>query len=284
MVPAPDALDAWLAAQEAGQVIRPGCAKSIVWAGTPGTITDWAVVFVHGFSASALELAPLPQIVAQGLGANLHLTRLDGHGQDGPAMGRATLAAWESDTAEALDVAARLGRRVIAIGCSTGCTLLTLALARRQIAGVVMVSPNYGLANRLGQWVLDLPFARLVAPWVAGRQITFPVHGPGHAEGWTLSYPVQALYPMGDAVRAARAVDLTAIGTPALFAFNDADKVVHAPATHKVMARWGARITHYPVTVGPGDDPNGHVMAGDVFSPRQTAPLADAITTWARAL
>jgi hypothetical protein len=32
---------------------------------------------------------------------------------------------------------------------------------------------------------------------------------------------------------------------------------------------------------GPLDDKEGHVMAGDVFSPNQTAPLAQQIIDWA---
>jgi esterase/lipase len=281
----PDGLDARLAKAEAlVPGIRPGCERRIVWAGAPGVVTDWAVVFIHGYSASALELAPLPQMVAQALGANLHLARLTGHGQDGAAMGRATLADWQADTREAMDIAGKIGHRTLAIGCSTGCTLLTLALAERPIAGVVMVSPNYRLSSRFGQWILDWPLTRRLAPLIAGRQITFPVVSPGHAAGWTTSYPVQALYPMADSVRAARRVDLSRITTPAMFAFTETDRVVHPPTTHRVIARWGAPTTHRPLTPGPGDDPNGHVMAGDVFSPGQTAPLARAITDWARAL
>ena len=281
---APKGLDAWLAGVEAPHAPRPGCAKSIHWAGAKGAVTDWSVVFVHGFSASALELAPLPQLVADGLRANLHLTRLAGHGQDGPAMGRATFAAWQADTTQALDIAGAIGRRVLAIGCSTGCTLLTGALATRAIAGVVMISPNYMLGTVLGQFLLDLPAARKLAPVIVPRQIGLPPQSAAHAAGWTTSYPITALYPMADAIQALRGADLAAVTTPALFAFTESDKVVNPAETNRVMARWGGPVTHHPLTPGPTDDPNHHVMAGDVFSPRQTAPLAAAITAWGRAL
>jgi alpha-beta hydrolase superfamily lysophospholipase len=174
---------------------------------------------------------------------------------------------------------------VLAIGCSTGCTLLTLALGQGAApAGVVMISPNFALASRFGQAMLDLPLARLWAPLIAGRQISYPVKSPGHAAGWTTSYPVQALYPMAAAVRACRSLPLERLRTPAMFAFAQADRVVSPPATHKVMARWGGPVTHHSLTPGPEDDPYAHVMAGDVFSPGQTVPLAGAIAAWARAL
>ena len=115
-------IEAEIAASEA-QVpnLRPGCEKRIIWAGNAGVQTEFAVLFIHGFSASPEEIRPLPDQVAADLGANLHFTRLTGHGQDGPAMGRATLGAWQADVAEALEIAETIGKRVIVIGCSTGC-------------------------------------------------------------------------------------------------------------------------------------------------------------------
>ncbi|MCW1950344.1 MAG: hypothetical protein KIH44_003135 [Octadecabacter sp.] len=35
---------------------------------------------------------------------------------------------------------------------------------------------------------------------------------------------------------------------------------------------------------GPSDDKMGHVLAGDVFSPNQTAPLADRMIAWEKSL
>lgn len=55
------ALDDWLASQEASVPgIKSGNAKGIVWAKNPGQKTPWAVVYLHGFSASRLETAPSP--------------------------------------------------------------------------------------------------------------------------------------------------------------------------------------------------------------------------------
>ncbi|HEV8034541.1 MAG TPA: alpha/beta hydrolase, partial [Yoonia sp.] len=88
-------IEATLAAVEA-QVpnLRAGCEKQIIWARTPATRTQMAVLYVHGFSATGQELRPLPDLVAKALGANLHFTRLTGHGQNSDAMGQATLADW----------------------------------------------------------------------------------------------------------------------------------------------------------------------------------------------
>ena len=60
--------------------ITPGTEKRILWAGAAGARTDWAVVYLHGFSATSEEIRPVPDRVAAGLGANLYFTRLAGYG------------------------------------------------------------------------------------------------------------------------------------------------------------------------------------------------------------
>ncbi|WP_333714002.1 alpha/beta hydrolase [Yoonia sp.] len=265
--------------------LRPGCEKRIIWAGDPARATDISVLFIHGFSASPEEIRPLPDMVAKALGANLHFTRLTGHGQDGAAMGRATLAAWQADVAEALEIAATIGKRVIVIGCSTGCTLATLALAQGARAhAMVHVSPNFGLTHRLAQVLLDLPWSRHWSHLIAGRERRFPTISAAHAAYWTPRYPTKAVHVMADAVRAALAADLGQIGTPALFCYNETDQVVSARRTRKVMARWGAPVADYRFQQGPDDDAMGHLMAGDIFSPRQTGPAVTRILAWLDAL
>jgi len=261
--------------------LRPGCEKQIVWADASALRTRYALLFIHGFSASPQEIRPLPDFVAQQLGANLYLTRLTGHGRDGPAMGEATLAAWQEDVAEALDVAAELGEKVIIMGCSTGCTLATLALAKGADAqAVIHISPNFGLAHRVAQWLLDAPGARIWGQFIAGHQRSFPVISDSHAAYWTTTYPTKAVHVMADAVRAARKADLAQINTPALFCYNPADQVVSARATRAAMAQWGGPTAEVVLQQTAEDDKMGHVMAGNVFSPGQTAPLAQRIMAW----
>ena len=44
--------------------LRPGTNKGIVWQGADRQRRPWAVVYLHGFSASRLETAPLAEVVA----------------------------------------------------------------------------------------------------------------------------------------------------------------------------------------------------------------------------
>ena len=285
MLPELSELDAWLAAREATVGgVRAGCAKRVTWA--DGAVqTPLAILYVHGFSATGAEVSPLPEMIASELGANLFQTRLSGHGQDGVAMGQARLPDWETDVDEALEVAQALGREVIVMGCSTGCTLLTTALARGARAkGIVHISPNYGLRHVLAHGLLQMPGVRKWGPYVAGRTRRFEAISDAHARLWTLEYDTQAVFTMADAVRAAMASRIEGILTPAYFAFCESDEVVSPKKTRGVMARWGGPVVEDILVQGPSDDKMGHVMAGDVFSPAQTGPLAARILEWARAL
>ncbi len=275
-------ISARLAQREATvPALRPGCEKRIQWAAKEDRQTPWSVVFIHGFSASAGELSPLPQMIAMALRANLFFTRLSGHGQDGAAFGASTYEAWQKDADEAFEIGRAIGEKVIVIGCSTGCTLASLSLASgHKAAGIVHVSPNFGLRHKLAQLTLDLPLVKYYGHLLAGRERSFPIENERHAQFWTTTYPISAVYPMGEAVRRARKIDYSKLRTPALFALNDKDQVISPKRAKSVMSAWGGPVTHVPLIQGPKDDKMGHVMAGDVFSPGQTEPLAERILDW----
>lgn len=280
-------VDAWFAAREAGVPnLRPGAEKRVLWAGEPETRTDWALVYVHGFSAAPDEIRPVPDLVAEGLGANLVFTRLKGHGQDGAAMAEATVEGWMHDVAEALAVGRRIGGRVLLMGTSTGATLATLALHEAMaegLAGVVFVSPNYRVADPKSA-LITWPGARTWLPWLAGREIGFEPRNAEHGRLWTTRYPSRALLPMGAAVREVHRRPHEAARIPALFLFDPGDSIVDHRVTRRVAVRWGAPATVHEVTVGPGGDPARHVIAGDVMSPGMSAPLAGRVLDWVRTL
>ncbi len=284
IVPPLGELDAWLADREA-QVpfLRPGCEKRVVWQAGPRR-TEWSVVYVHGFSASRREASPWPERVAEDLGANYFGTRLTGHGQDGAAMDRATFREWRSDVAEAFAIGGTLGDRLLILSCSTGSTLVTLALANgEQVAGSAMLSPNYGVRLRRLQAALDSPFASIWIPLlVRGPQGPPAANAQSHI--WTTGYTTRAYAPMAQSVRAVRRADLGRIHAPALFAYSDNDMVVSPVLSEAVMRHWGGPATRLALERGPADDPMSHVLAGDALGPSQTEGVVSATLDWARSL
>lgn len=280
-------VDPWLAASEqAVPNLRLGAEKRVIWAEAPETRVEWAVVYVHGFSAASEEIRPVPDIVARGLGANLFFTRLRGHGRDGAAMAEASVKGWMEDMAEALAIGHQIGRRVLVMGCSTGATLATLALHETmgaEVAGTVLVSPNFKLADPKTA-LITWPGARWWVPWLAGREIGFAPRSEAHGRLWTSRYPSLAVLPMGAAVCAVHRRRHEAVRSPALFVFDPGDRIVDHRVSRKVAARWGAGADLLELDLGPEDDPSRHLVAGAVLSPGRSEPVAQAILAWARKL
>jgi alpha-beta hydrolase superfamily lysophospholipase len=280
----PDDLDAYLAAEEAKFTdVTPGSAKRIVWAGAVGAKTPLAIIYLHGFSATAEEIRPVPDMVAQAVGANLFYTRLAGHGRTGAAMGEVAAGDWVEDLAEAMAIGRKIGERVVIISTSTGTPLASIAATDPALsdglAGVVMISPNLGVKAAAGM-ILDMPLARYWGPLVAGSAREFPPKNAQHAAHWTMRYPTLALFPMQALVRAGRNLDVSQAKVPALVIYAPGDQVIDVSRIPAFVAAWGGPTQVETVVMGPGDDPYSHVIAGDILSPGQTANVAGKIIEW----
>lgn len=284
----PAEIQAWLDIREFQfSDLRPGTSKQVVWAGAAGRKTPLAVVYLHGFSASAGEIRPVPDEVAKALGANLFFTRLAGHGRSGEAMAEASAGDWIEDLAEAMAIGRRLGERVLVISTSTGSTLgaigATDPVLSEGLAGIVMVSPNFGVQSAAAR-MLEMPFARVWGPLLAGETRSFETTNDLVGQYWTTSYPTLALFPMAGMVRYAVGLDYAEVKIPALVMFSSNDQVVSPEMTADVMSGWGGPVQMEARTMGPGDDPSSHVIAGAIMSPGQTAETVALIVAWAKGL
>lgn len=282
-----DDLEAWLASREAAVPdIREGHAKEVVWAFPASRArTPLAIVYVHGFSASKYEIRPVPDEVAKALGANLFYTRLTGHGRDGPAMAEASVNAWVNDFAEALAVGHAIGEKVVVIAVSTGGSIATWAATRPefrdQMAGLVMISPNFGV-QASGAGLLAGPWGLQIARLVAGSERGFEPANEAQRRHWTTRYPIEATLPMAAIVDMATSAPVGTIDVPALFIFSDKDQVVRPEVTRAIAERWGA--AREILAVETSDDPSNHVIAGDALSPSNNDMVAEAITDWIASL
>lgn len=280
-----EALDAHLAAREAalGNVI-PGTEKRIVWGAGGKQRAPWAVVFLHGFSASRQELAPLPELVAQGLGGHVFYTRLAGHGQPGEALGKATVADWKADALEALAIGQLLGERVLVIGNSTGATLaawLAQQEAARQVAAYVMVSPNFGPKDPWAQ-VINWPWGRQLARLVQGPERSYPPRSELKARYWTHRYPTEALFPMMALVDHVHRSPLEWIQAPLLMLVSPRDSVISVEAAQAAFRRFGSPAKKL-IEVNYSESLGQHILAGDIEDPKASAPMAQQILDFVRA-
>ena len=279
--------DAYLSLSEAQfDDIQPGAEKRIIWAGEPGEATPFSMIYLHGFSATSEESRPLPDLVAETLGANLYFMRLPGHGRSAAAMAGPDADDWMRDVAEAVVIGERLGERVVLIGASTGGTLAALAAfestLNARLAGVVLISPNFG-PRQNGAGLLTIPFARWIVPLVLGKERCWQPSSEAHAKWWRYCYPSQAVLPVGAVVKEAADLPFEDAGVSALFIYAPDDPVIDTGLTTSVAGRWpGAEVIH-PI-FGAGDTGERHNIVGDILQPEQNQPISEAIVRWIEAL
>ncbi|MDP6189264.1 MAG: alpha/beta hydrolase [Gammaproteobacteria bacterium] len=275
-------LDQFLAAAEENtRALRPAAGKTVIWGGKPGTKTAISIVYVHGFAASRNEIRPVPDLLAKELGANLFFARLTGHGQDGQALVDSTHKQWLSDTIAAINIGHTLGDKVILMGCSTGCTLLHIALGMGyKAAAAIYIAPNFGLRSPLRALCLQMPWAKYWVPLLFGAERTFDPVNAEQADCWTVPYPTKAVINLKYIINAVRKTDHQAIKVPTLFWFSDHDQTVSPAWMRKIAARMGGSVTiHNPVLTAT-DDPDQHVVLGDACSPSQTTSGASKMLQW----
>ncbi len=276
----PEDLDNYLQTSES-QIsdILPNTGKTIIWADpAKKDKTPVSIAYLPGFSATRQETAPLSDIIAKKLGANLFYTRLTGHGRDSQAMGKATTNDWLNDTVEALEIGWRIGEKVIIIGTSTGGTLATwLAAFERSddILAYILISPNF-MPNKSIAKLLTWPWAKYLLPLMFGKTYRWKPKNLRHGQYWTTSHPVDAVFQMMALVQFVRNTDLSKIQTPALFFLSRQDRLVNPKETENIYDRFGSSVKK-KVYIDNSQDPNHHVIAGEILSPNTTEPIAQMI-------
>ncbi len=256
----------------------PGTEKRITWQDAPGVPTDYAVVYIHGFSASRQEIAPVPRLVAEALGANLFETRLTGHGRLADPLTDTAAEAWLEDGVEALAIGAAIGERLVVIGTSTGATI-ALALARHELfANIdtrVLLSPNHGPSDPASAW-LTRPFGPVLARAMVGEYREWQALNERQEEFWSTRYPTRAVVEMMRVVDLANARTPAATVPAALLIYSPEDRVVSVDKLKAAFASLPAgRKAEFAST--ETDDPGRHVLAGDILSPSSTQPTVERI-------
>ena len=263
--------------------IRPGLEKSIIWAGTPHHRTRYAIVYIHGFSASKEELRPVPDLIAASLGANIFYSRLTGHGRTAEAMREATVSAWLQDLAEAFEIGAMIGDRVIILSCSTGGTLVAAGIANgifsEKLFSTVFFAPNFGVHDWMAR-LLTWPLASYWAPLIGGEMQTSSPRNELHARYWTTSYPTISLIPMMQLIDRVYDTDLSPSTVPALFYFSPDDKLVDPQKTESFIERWRGPKAIMRINGNDTEDELNHLITGRVVSPSQIKRASDAVINW----
>jgi esterase/lipase len=195
-VPAdPSALEQYVRSNEAKHKLKPGNEAQIVWSDSARSRTEYAVLYLHGFSASQMEGDPVHRRFASEFGCNMFLARLADHGIDTTEqlLNFSAERFWESST-EALAIAKQLGRKVIIMSTSTGGTV-ALKLAAdfpQDVHALINLSPNIEINNGAA-FLLNNPWGLYIARAVMGGKYRVKDGDPSeHSKYWNDKYRLEA--------------------------------------------------------------------------------------------
>jgi pimeloyl-ACP methyl ester carboxylesterase len=188
-------LDRWIADKEATYKLRPDNEAKVVWFDENFQPTEYAIVYLHGFTASHEEGYPIHISIAKSFGCNLYLSRLSMHGIDTTEklLGLTADSYWES-AKEALAIGKKIGKKIILMGTSTGGTqaLQLAATYPEDIAALVLFSPNIAI-NNPSAFLLNDPWGLQIAKMVVGgKYISAADTTELYAKYWSTPYRVEA--------------------------------------------------------------------------------------------
>ncbi len=187
-------LDEYISSKEARYNLRANNEARIEWFGDSLKKTEWAIVYLHGFSASHPEGAPAHRQLAKKLGANLFLSRLSGHGYKEDCLSDFTATGAWNDAKEALAIGKRIGEKVILMGTSTGCSYAINLAANypQDIGAMINLSPNIRVKDPSAA-LLNGPWGLEIAKIVLGDYRHIKADSSAYALYWDTLYPVNSL-------------------------------------------------------------------------------------------
>jgi esterase/lipase len=229
--------------------IKPDNQARIVWADTSKKEkTKVAFLYLHGFSASQAEGAPVHTDLAKKYNANLYLARLSEHGIDRGDSSMIDLTAdnYYASAERALEISKKLGDEVIVIGTSAG-GALTLYLTSRhpEIKAIVLYSPCVKLYDGTAV-ILNKPWGLQIARKATGGPVSRnESESAEHSNYWQLNYRVEALVALQNLVASTMKPEtFYKIKCPVFLAYyykseEEQDMTVSVPAMLKMFDELG---------------------------------------------
>jgi pimeloyl-ACP methyl ester carboxylesterase len=203
-------LESYVAANEAQHKIKPNNEARIVWYDSTKQKTEYAVVYLHGFSASQIEGDPVHRRLAKDFGCNLYLSRLADHGVDTTETLLLFTAdrIWES-AKQALAIGKQLGNKVILVSTSTGGTLALMLAAEYpdDVYALINMSPNIAI-NDPAAFLLNDPWGLQIARAVMGGEYRITGASEEHAKFWNKKYRLESLVQLQELIETTMTKDL----------------------------------------------------------------------------
>lgn len=273
-VPPVTELEKFIAAGEAQHKIKPNNEARIVWQNDSSKQkTAYAIVYLHGFSASQEEGNPVHRSIAKQFGCNLYLSRLAEHGIDTSEqlMNLTADNYWQS-AKQALVIGKQLGNKVILMGTSTGATqAIQLAAAYPEdIAAIILYSPNIAI-NDPNAWLLNDHWGLEIAKLVKGGNYNNPDdERPIYKQYWNKPYRLEAIVALEEMLESSMNKETyNKVKQPVLMLYyykddTHQDKVVKVSAMKEMFAALAADSTQKRAVALPNT--GDHVIASPIKS------------------
>jgi esterase/lipase len=189
------ALEKYVSDHEALHKLKPDNEARILWLNDSlKQPTEYAVVYLHGFSGSQEDGDPVHYAFAQKFGCNLYLSRLEDHGIDTtePLAFVTADRLWNS-AKEAYAIGKQLGKKIILMSTSTGGTLaLKLAAEYPDIAGLILLSPNIAI-NDPNAWLTNNHWGLQIGKMIRGNYIVSDDTCDLCRQYWNAKYRVESI-------------------------------------------------------------------------------------------
>ena len=271
-IPDQISVDNYVSKNEANFKIKPNNEAKIIWADSTNQPTEYAIIYLHGFSASQMEGSPVHVNIAKQFHCNLYLARLAEHGLMGSeALQNLTAENLWVSAKEAYAIGKKIGKKVIVMGTSTGGTLaLQLAASYPEIAGLILYSPNIEIYNPSAPILNDpwgLQIARLVQ---GGKYNNIRFENKDYPKYWNVHYRLEATVALENLLEATMNEKLfKKVHQPSLtlYYYKDEehqDKVVKVTATKRMFTQLST--PDYLKVIKAMPNTGNHVIASPLVS------------------
>lgn len=232
--------------------------------------TPISFLYIHGFSASWQETAPLTQKLADKYSANVLQARVAGHGT-GPCGMLSSAEDWLQSVSDQFEIARNIGDKVVIVATSTGAALTTWLLSQedttKDVAACLFVSPNFRIRNPFG-FLLTWPWAEHWIHFILGKNVKWAPKSSLEAEVWTHEYSTLALIEMQKTVDWANKQNFEDLNVPMALMYMENDETIHPPSAIKIFRRWGCKNKSL-LKVAVDGDATDHVFVGDITAPHR---------------
>ena len=256
--------------------------KKILWSNEEKNKTEIAIAFLPGFSTTNFQQKEFFDKLSKELDANIFLSRLSGHGREYPGSKQMSAENYLRDTSEAIEIAKRIGKKVILIGYSLGGALTTAASFDEKLSkdlhGVVLFAPAYvGTIRNISLWLYAMSFLDKI-----NHDCNDYINDQKKYDCTKYSTKV---FETSDGVQGGHIMsavaekDFSTNKVPALSFFDYDDDVLNSYETEKRLNKWGNKKSKIVIIESGEKDITQHFIVG-FLNPELDEFYIEEISNW----